>query len=163
MFLATFQAIGISVMLQSQQVGGSSVVIATGPGFVFTSVVTLVTGTLFLMWLGEQITERGIGNGISLLIFAGIVAGLPSARRVWRCVVDGAIAVATFPSTFLPRAGVFQSNQAGQLARRSLGGLSLPGRGPRPPTFPGHGRRLMGSYLALISRVADKRWLRQGA
>ena len=51
------------------------------PGFAFrlTAVTTLVTGTLFLMWLGEQITERGVGNGISMIIFAGIVAGLPSA------------------------------------------------------------------------------------
>ena len=77
--LATFQAIGISIALQSQQAGGMSVVVHTGPGFVFTAAVSLVTGTMFLMWLGEQITERGIGNGISLIIFAGIVAGLPSA------------------------------------------------------------------------------------
>lgn len=77
--LATFQAIGISVALQSQQAGGMSVVVQTGPGFVFTAAVSLVTGTMFLMWLGEQITERGIGNGISLIIFAGIVAGLPAA------------------------------------------------------------------------------------
>ncbi len=74
--LATFQAIGISVALQSQQTG---VVVSPGPGFVFTAAVSLVTGTMFLMWLGEQITERGVGNGISLIIFAGIVAGLPSA------------------------------------------------------------------------------------
>ena len=77
--LATFQAIGISMALQSQQAGGMSVVISSGPGFVFTAAVSLVTGTMFLMWLGEQITERGIGNGISMIIFAGIVAGLPSA------------------------------------------------------------------------------------
>lgn len=50
-----------------------------GLGFYFTAVVSLVTGTMFLMWLGEQITERGIGNGISLIIFTGIVAGLPHA------------------------------------------------------------------------------------
>lgn len=77
--LATLQAIGISVGLQGQQMGGSPLVILEGPGFVLSSVVTLVTGTMFLMWLGEQITERGIGNGISIIIFAGIVAGLPSA------------------------------------------------------------------------------------
>ena len=75
--LATFQAIGISVALQGQF--GEGLVVATGPGFVFTATVSLVTGTMFLMWLGEQITERGLGNGISLIIFAGIVAGLPSA------------------------------------------------------------------------------------
>ena len=77
--LATFQAVGISIALQSQQAGGMPVVVQQGPGFVFTAAVSLVTGTMFLMWLGEQITERGLGNGISLIIFAGIVAGLPSA------------------------------------------------------------------------------------
>ncbi|MBL8115076.1 MAG: preprotein translocase subunit SecY, partial [Acidobacteria bacterium] len=75
--LALVQSIGAAVALQNQ-----SVVINPGPSFVFTAAVTLVTGTMFLMWLGEQITERGIGNGISLIIFAGIVAGLPSA--VWQ-------------------------------------------------------------------------------
>lgn len=77
--LATFQAVGISMALQSQQAGGMPVVVQAGPGFILTAAVSLVTGTLFLMWLGEQITERGLGNGISLIIFAGIVAGLPSA------------------------------------------------------------------------------------
>ncbi len=72
--LATFQALTIAIALQEQ-----GMVWFKGPGFVFTATVTLVTGTLFLMWLGEQITERGIGNGISLIIFAGIVAGLPGA------------------------------------------------------------------------------------
>jgi preprotein translocase subunit SecY len=77
--LATLQAIGISVGLQAQSLGGNALVIHAGPAFVLSSVVTLATGTLFLMWLGEQITERGVGNGISLIIFAGIVAGLPAA------------------------------------------------------------------------------------
>jgi preprotein translocase subunit SecY len=72
--LATFQAIGASVALQNQ-----GVVIAPGPNFLFTAVITLVTGTVFLMWLGEQITERGIGNGISMIILSSIIAGLPSA------------------------------------------------------------------------------------
>ncbi|HLS42978.1 MAG TPA: preprotein translocase subunit SecY [Paenalcaligenes sp.] len=74
-FLALFQAVGISIALESQP----GLVIDPGLLFRFTAIVTLVTGTMFLMWLGEQITERGIGNGISILIFAGIVAGLPSA------------------------------------------------------------------------------------
>ena len=73
--LALFQSFGVASMLQQQ----AGVVYTPGPGFVFTTVVGLTAGTLFLMWLGEQITERGVGNGISLLIFAGIVAGLPSA------------------------------------------------------------------------------------
>ncbi len=73
--LAFFQAIGISIALESQ----SGLVVE--PGFAFRAVtaITLVTGTMFLMWLGEQITERGLGNGISILIFAGIAAGLPAA------------------------------------------------------------------------------------
>jgi preprotein translocase subunit SecY len=77
--LATFQAIGIAMALQGQQAGGMSLVVAQGTGFVFTATVSLVTGTMFLMWLGEQITERGLGNGISMIIFTGIAAGLPTA------------------------------------------------------------------------------------
>jgi len=72
--LASFQSISAAIALQNQ-----NVVIAAGPQFVFTAAVTLVTGTMFLMWLGEQVTERGIGNGISMLILAGIVSGLPAA------------------------------------------------------------------------------------
>ncbi|PIV29949.1 MAG: preprotein translocase subunit SecY [Zetaproteobacteria bacterium CG02_land_8_20_14_3_00_50_9] len=77
--LAIFQAIGMSIGLESFSVGGQSVVVDAGWEFRAMTVITLVSGTMFLMWLGEQITERGIGNGISLIIFAGIVAGLPSA------------------------------------------------------------------------------------
>ncbi|WP_197488552.1 preprotein translocase subunit SecY [Methylomonas koyamae] len=77
--LAMFQSVGISVALQNQTAGGLAVVIQPGIGFIVVTTITLVTGTIFLMWLGEQVTERGIGNGISLLIFAGIVSGLPSA------------------------------------------------------------------------------------
>jgi preprotein translocase subunit SecY len=73
--LAGVQAGGVAFALQGQ----SAVVMAPGFGFIFTAVVTLTAGTIFLMWLGEQITERGVGNGISLIIFAGIVAGLPRA------------------------------------------------------------------------------------
>ncbi len=77
--LATFQALGISIAIEGQQAGGSAVVLIPGLGFKITAVVTLVTGTMFLVWLGEQMTERGIGNGISLIIFGSIVAGLPGA------------------------------------------------------------------------------------
>ncbi|MGI9308758.1 MAG: preprotein translocase subunit SecY [Gammaproteobacteria bacterium] len=73
-FLATFQAIGASAAFQNQ-----GIALVPGPNFLFTAVVTLVTGTVFLMWLGEQITERGIGNGISMIILSSIIAGLPSA------------------------------------------------------------------------------------
>jgi len=74
-FLALFQAIGISIALEAQP----GLVLDPGLMFRFVTVSTLVTGTMFLMWLGEQITERGLGNGISMIIFAGIAAGLPSA------------------------------------------------------------------------------------
>lgn len=85
--LATFQAVGASVALQS-----NNIAIAPGPGFVFSATVSLVTGTMFLMWLGEQISERGIGNGISLLIFTSIVSGLPSALGgTAQMVSDGSI------------------------------------------------------------------------
>lgn len=77
--LATFQALGVAIALESQNINGMSVVVQPGILFKVIAVATLVSGTIFLMWLGEQITERGIGNGISLIIFAGIVAGLPSA------------------------------------------------------------------------------------
>jgi preprotein translocase subunit SecY len=73
--LAIFQAVGIATALQQSP----GLVINPGSGFIFTATVSLVSGTMFLMWLGEQITERGLGNGISILIFAGIAAGLPNA------------------------------------------------------------------------------------
>lgn len=74
LFLSTFQAIGVCKMLAAHQV-----VLVPNFAFYLTATLTLVTGTMFLMWLGEQVTERGIGNGISMIIFAGIVAGLPAA------------------------------------------------------------------------------------
>ncbi|MDP3825861.1 MAG: preprotein translocase subunit SecY, partial [Polaromonas sp.] len=73
--LALFQSMGIAIALESSP----GLVLAPGFGFRMTAVVSLTAGTMFLMWLGEQITERGLGNGISILIFAGIAAGLPSA------------------------------------------------------------------------------------
>ncbi len=72
--LASFQSVGAAVALQNQ-----GLVLVPGFTFVFTAAVTLVTGTVFLMWLGEQITERGIGNGISMIILSSIISGLPSA------------------------------------------------------------------------------------
>lgn len=77
--LASFQAIGVAIALQNQTASGVSVVTNPGLHFIFITAVSLVSGTVFLMWLGEQVTERGVGNGISLIIFSGIVVGLPSA------------------------------------------------------------------------------------
>ena len=86
--LALFQAFGIAVALEAQQ----GLVLDPGIGFRFVTVVTLLTGTMFLMWLGEQITERGLGNGISIIIFAGIAAGLPGALSgLFTLVSNGSI------------------------------------------------------------------------
>ena len=73
--LALFQSMGIALALESS----AGLVVSPGFGFRVTAIVTLTSGTMFLMWLGEQITERGLGNGISILIFGGIAAGLPNA------------------------------------------------------------------------------------
>jgi preprotein translocase subunit SecY len=110
--LATFQSFGAAVALQK-----SGVAISPGLGFVFTAMVSLVTGTMFLMWLGEQITERGVGNGISMLIFAGIVADLPRAvagtgqlisegslNPLMVLVILGLVAVITWAVVFMERA-----------------------------------------------------------
>jgi preprotein translocase subunit SecY len=87
--LALFQAFGIAVALEAQQ----GLVLDPGMGFRLVTVVTLLTGTMFLMWLGEQITERGLGNGISIIIFAGIAAGLPNALgSLFTLVSNGSIA-----------------------------------------------------------------------
>ncbi len=88
--LAIFQSLGIAIALE----GSPGLVLAPGMGFRMTAVVSLVAGTMFLMWLGEQITERGLGNGISILIFAGIVAGLPSALGgLFELVRTGAMSI----------------------------------------------------------------------
>jgi len=88
--LALFQSVGIALALE----GSAGLVISPGFGFRLTAVVSLVAGTMFLMWLGEQITERGLGNGISILIFAGIAAGLPSAiGGLFELVRTGAMSI----------------------------------------------------------------------
>jgi preprotein translocase subunit SecY len=88
--LAIFQSLGIALALE----GSAGLVLAPGFGFRMTTVISLVAGTMFLMWLGEQITERGLGNGISILIFAGIVAGLPSAMAgLFELVRTGAMSI----------------------------------------------------------------------
>jgi preprotein translocase subunit SecY len=88
--LALFQSLGIAMALE----GSPGLVLAPGFGFRLTAVVSLVAGTMFLMWLGEQITERGLGNGISILIFGGIAAGLPSALGQFGTLVSqGAMSI----------------------------------------------------------------------
>jgi preprotein translocase subunit SecY len=90
LLLALFQSLGIALALE----GSQGLVLNPGFGFRMTTVASLVAGTMFLMWLGEQITERGLGNGISILIFAGIVAGLPSAiAGLFELVRTGAMSI----------------------------------------------------------------------
>ncbi len=90
LLLAIFQSLGIAIALE----GSAGLVLNPGFGFRFTAVVSLVSGTMFLMWLGEQITERGLGNGISIIIFAGIAAGLPSAiAGLFELVRTGAMSI----------------------------------------------------------------------
>src|SRR5712691_6126137 len=79
--LSAFQSFSIAITLQRQSSGGSSLVYHPGFAFTLMTMLTLTTGTAFIMWLGEQISDRGIGNGMSLIIFAGIVVGLPRAVR----------------------------------------------------------------------------------
>ncbi len=88
--LAVIQALGIAIGLENMQRDGQVVVLHPGWGFRFMTTLTLTAGTIFLMWLGEQISERGIGNGISLLIFAGIIVQIPEAiMNSWRLLSTG--------------------------------------------------------------------------
>lgn len=82
--LSMIQGLGIAIGLEHMEVGGAAIVLVPGWAFRLMTMLTLTAGTTFIMWLGEQITERGVGNGISLIIFAGIVAGMPVAiGRTW--------------------------------------------------------------------------------
>ncbi len=102
LLLAIFQSLGIALALE----GSPGLVMVPGFGFRMTAVVSLVAGTMFLMWLGEQITERGLGNGISILIFAGIAAGLPSALGgLFELVRTGSMSI--FASLFIIALVVF--------------------------------------------------------
>ncbi len=97
-FISAIQALGITLGIQSMRSpSGVPLVINPGAGFVFVTVVTMVAGTCFIMWIGEQINERGIGNGISLIIFAGIVAGMPTAlSNTFRLMKAGEISLFAF-------------------------------------------------------------------
>ena len=102
MVLAVFQSFGIAIGLQ-----GAGVVVNPGPFFIISTVVTLTGGTMFLMWLGEQITSRGVGNGVSLIIFAGIVARLPHA--IGRHCSSSAAQGAMSPRDHLSASGLSRS------------------------------------------------------
>jgi preprotein translocase subunit SecY len=107
--LASVQSLGIAFTLERQTVsGGTAFVTNPGVGFVLMTMLTLTTGSAFIMWLGEQITERGVGNGMSLLIFAGIVVGLPRAViDLYDKAKNGAWGVFTFPALLIMIGGMF--------------------------------------------------------
>src|SRR6201999_3454774 len=96
--LSAVQSLGIAITLERQ----GDFVRNPGPGFVLMTMLTLTTGSVFIMWLGEQITERGVGNGMSLLIFAGIVVGLPrGVADLWDKVQNQAWGAFTVPAILL--------------------------------------------------------------
>ena len=119
--LATFQAYGIAVGLEGSRNSAGGVVIDPGAFFRATTVITLVGGTMFLMWLGEQITQRGVGNGTSLIIFAGIVAGLPGAVvQLFELAHTGSISAVTLIGFILLALGVVAAIVFFERAQRRL-------------------------------------------
>ncbi len=119
--LATAQALGLALSLQGQTSSVGPVVLSPGPFFVVSTVVTLVGGTMFLMWLGEQITQRGIGNGASLIIFAGIVAGLPGTiASMFELARTGAMSTWLLISLLLLMVGVVAAIVFIERAQRRL-------------------------------------------
>ena len=175
--LAIFQALGIAVALESS----AGLVISPGFGFRLTAVVSLVAGTMFLMWLGEQITERGIGNGISILIFSGIAAGLPSALAQFATLVsEGAMSVfagmiiaalvvgVTFAVVFVERGQrkILVNYAKRQVGNKTYGGqashlpLKLNMSGVIPPIFASSIILLPATVVGWFSKADELRWLR---
>jgi preprotein translocase subunit SecY len=131
-FLAVLQAYGIAVGLE----GGTNIVVDPGMFFRITTVITLTGGTMFLMWLGEQITSRGIGNGISLIIFSGIVAELPSAIvNTLQLGREGAISTAVILLVAVVAVGVIALIVFVERAQRRLLILKINTAGVIPPIF----------------------------
>jgi preprotein translocase subunit SecY len=175
--LAIFQATGIAVALESQ----AGLVIDPGMMFRFYAVVSLVAGTMFLMWLGEQITERGLGNGISILIFAGIAAGLPNAIggllelvRTGAMNILAAIAIVilvglvTFFVVFVERGQrkILVNYARRQVGNKVYGGqsshlpLKLNMAGVIPPIFASSIILLPTTVVSWVSTGDSTRWLR---
>jgi preprotein translocase subunit SecY len=175
--LALFQALGIALALE----GSPGLVINPGFGFRFTAVVSLVAGTMFLMWLGEQITERGLGNGISILIFAGIAAGLPNAiGGLLELVRTGAMSIlvaifivalvvlVTYGVVFVERGQrkILVNYARRQVGNRVYGGqsshlpLKLNMAGVIPPIFASSIILLPSTLVSWVSTGDSMRWLR---
>jgi preprotein translocase subunit SecY len=178
--LAIFQSLGIAMALE----GSAGLVIDPGVGFRVTAVVSLVAGTMFLMWLGEQITERGLGNGISLLIFAGIVAGLPSAvGGLLELVRTGAMSIlisifivllvvlVTYFVVFIERGQrkILVNYARRQVGNKVYGGqsshlpLKLNMAGVIPPIFASSIILLPTTLVSWVSTGDGTRWLRDVA
>jgi preprotein translocase subunit SecY len=175
--LAIFQSLGIALALE----GSAGLVITPGFGFRMTAVVSLVAGTMFLMWLGEQITERGLGNGISILIFAGIAAGLPGAiGGLFELVRTGAMSIAaslfiitlavgvTFAVVFVERGQrkILVNYAKRQVGNKVYGGqsshlpLKLNMSGVIPPIFASSIILLPATVVGWFATGDGMRWLK---
>ena len=175
--LAIFQSLGIALALE----GSPGLVISPGFGFRMTAVVSLTAGTLFLMWLGEQITERGLGNGISIIIFSGIAAGLPNAiGGLFELVRTGAmsiivalfivaiVAVVTYVVVFVERGQrkILVNYAKRQVGNRVYGGQSshLPLKinmsGVIPPIFASSIILLPATVVGWFATGESLRWLK---
>ncbi len=180
LFLAIFQSLGIALALE----GSAGLVLAPGFGFRMTTVVSLVAGTMFLMWLGEQITERGLGNGISILIFAGIVAGLPAAMAgLFELVRTGAMSIVaclfilavvvfvTFAVVFVERGQrkILVNYAKRQVGNKVYGGqsshlpLKLNMSGVIPPIFASSIILLPATVVGWFATGEGMRWLKDMA
>ena len=178
--LAFFQAVGIAIALESQP----GLVMDPGLTFRIVTAVTLVTGTMFLMWLGEQITERGLGNGISILIFAGIVAGLPSGiKNTLELQASGSLSIlkllflfvlviaVTAAVVFFERAlrKVLVNYAKRQVGNKIYGGqsshlpLKLNMAGVIPPIFASSLILFIPTILGFIGPGVGPSWLREAA
>ncbi len=179
LLLALFQSLGIALALE----GSPGLVLSPGFGFRMTAVVSLVAGTMFLMWLGEQITERGLGNGISILIFAGIVAGLPSAiAGLFELVRSGAMSIiacmfiivlvifVTFAVVYVERGQrkVLVNYAKRQVGNKVYGGqsshlpLKLNMAGVIPPIFASSIILLPATAVGWIATGATESWFTRG-
>ena len=177
LMLAIFQSLGIALALE----GSPGLVLAPGFGFRMTAVVSLVAGTMFLMWLGEQITERGLGNGISILIFGGIVAGLPAAiGGLFELVNTGAMSViaclfiiavvifVTFAVVFVERGQrkILVNYAKRQVGNKVYGGqsshlpLKLNMSGVIPPIFASSIILLPATFVGWFATGEGMRWLK---
>jgi len=175
--LAVFQSLSIALALE----GSPGLVVSPGFGFRMTAVVSLVAGTMFLMWLGEQVTERGLGNGISILIFGGIAAGLPSAiGGLLELVRSGAmsvpamlfilvvIAAVTFAVVFVERGQrkILVNYAKRQVGNKVYGGqsshlpLKLNMSGVIPPIFASSIILLPATVVSWFATGESLRWLK---